>query len=183
MKANFVCICGEADDSADPQVCSAPCRGRRLCRPLRFLRPQAHAANFLCTDTAITNKGVLFRQLKSDRQKGRPDKTVPFLRRYVMAVSEQTASFSSISFPTHGKRYGRRRHVGNDPDETTTENKNQIANQRSRLRSGKKSAQRIRSIAWRCFVLSRLFPPHSAPCKYCSSQLCSASMRMLLARP
>ena len=111
MKANFVCICGEADDSADPQVCSAPCRGRRLCRPLRFLRPQAHAANFLCTDTAITNKGVLFRQLKSDRQKGRPDKTVPFLRRYVMAVSEQTASFSSISFPTHGKRYGRRRHV------------------------------------------------------------------------
>ena len=55
----------------------------------RGLRPQAHAANFLRTDTAITNKGVLFRQLKSDRQKGRPDKAVPFLRRYVMAVFEQ----------------------------------------------------------------------------------------------
>ena len=165
MKANFVCICGEADDSADPWSSSG--------------EPQAHAANFLCTDTAITNKGVLFRQLRSDRQKGRPDKTVPFLRRYVMAVSEQTASFSSISFPTHGKRYGRRRHVGNDPDETTTENKNQIANQRSRLRSGKEKMHAGKS----GFVCEASFPPYSAPCKYCSSQLCSASTRMLLARP
>ena len=89
---------------------------------LRFgsLRPQAHAANFLGTDTAITNNDVLCRQLFTDRQKGRSMMTVPFLRRYVMAVFEQKkASFSPQSFPTHGKRLGRRRHVGNGFDETS----------------------------------------------------------------
>ena len=85
------------------------------CRPsLHFgsLRPQAHITNFLCTDTAITNNDGLFRQSFIDRQKGRSMKVGPFLSRHVMAVFESIASFSPQSFPTHGKRLGRRRHVG-----------------------------------------------------------------------
>ena len=38
------------------------------------LRPQAQVANFFRADTAVTNNGVLFRQLKSDKQPVRPVK-------------------------------------------------------------------------------------------------------------
>ncbi len=75
--------------------------------------------------------GFLFSKLVSSFPKRKPGlrfgfqiskrdgvKTIKFQSRYVTAISEQTASFSSISFPTHGKRCGRRRHVGRHSDRT-----------------------------------------------------------------